>query len=149
MNRSSKISGYGCLILLFAISLFKDAITPDYLNTPNAFFLNPAYKDYHSALSSHIVFPFFWIKAYLYSICFIVLPYFTVKLLYSQATAKLIFFMLVGIMCIEYLLVYAGIPSFNIHLLPKVNRYFHSPFITLFIIAVLTLLSQNKNNGSA
>ena len=142
MNKHNRIPAYLLLLSLFILGLFKDLITPDYHNSPVAFFLNPEHKEYTGVLNSHLSLPVFWIKAYLYTVAFTVIPYFIIKLLYTTKYACYTFYLLITLALFQYSLVWLENAELNLHILPKINRYLHSPFITLFLIAALTLYNH-------
>lgn len=142
MKRHNRIHASILLISLFVLGLFKDVITPDYLNSPVAFFLNPQHKHYIGVLKSHQSLPVFWIKAYLYSLAFTIIPYFIIKMLYSIQYARYTLYTLLILVLTQYILVWLENAELNLHILPKINRYLHSPFITLFLIAALTLYNH-------
>jgi|GEM_PF-6650286 hypothetical protein len=142
MNKRNRIPAYILLLSLFILGLFKDLITPDYHNSPVACFLNPQHKEYIGVFKSHLSLPVFWIKAYLYTIAYTIIPYFIIKLLYSKQYARYTLCLLSVLVIAEYSLVWIENVALNLHILPKINRYLHSPFITLFLIAALTLYNH-------
>ena len=125
-------------ILLLLLSLLKDYITPDYLNTPSAAFLSPKnlQENPFFTISTH---PIFWLLSFLYSAIFILLPTYLIKLLYNKQMASYIFGILLFIALSEYALLFSQQTSMVYHILPKINRYFHSPIMLLFFIAALQL----------
>lgn len=145
--KQSKRNGYVLIVLLLVISLAKDSITPDYLNTPSAAFLNPNHPSYLSIGASHLAHPAFWLMAYCYSLLFIVIPAGVIYNLSSKALLKPVLYLLVGVFLFEYLLLFSQQTIAVKHILPKINRYFHSPLITLFLLAAFTLYKQyDKQN---
>jgi hypothetical protein len=138
----AKRNGYLLLTLLLLLSLAKDYITPDYLNTPSATFLNPNHPSYIPIWASHQVHPAFWLLAYTYSIVFIIVPAAIIYNLSSKELLKPVLIIFVAIFVIEYGLVYSQQSIATKHILPKVNRYFHSPLITLFLLAAFTLYKK-------
>ncbi len=139
---------YLLLLVLFILGLFKDKITPDYLNSPVAFFLNPNHKHYLGVLHSHLLLPQFWLKAYLFTVAFCIVPYFIIKLLYSTQYACYTLYLLIALAVAQYSIVWLENTELNVHVLPKINRYLHSPFITLFLIAALTLYKNADTEHS-
>lgn len=144
MKNQSKYIGAFWLVILVVISFFKDSITPDYLNSPAAHFLNPKHSANLSMMDLYNGYPLFWIKAHLYSALFVLIPSLIIYQWYNIELARITFVALLLLYFLEYLIVWLHIPSLNIHLLPKVNRYFHSPFICLFLVAAFTLLSPKE-----
>lgn len=140
--KQSKRNGYALLVLLFIISLGKDYITPDYLNTPSATFLNPHHPSYLPIGASHLAHPAFWLVAYCYSILFIIIPTGIVYNLSSKELLKPVLYLFVGVFLFEYALLYSQHSIAIKNILPKINRYFHSPLITLFLLAAFTLYKQ-------
>ncbi|MCU0442506.1 MAG: hypothetical protein MUE96_08915 [Bacteroidia bacterium] len=144
MNLKTKTLGIILFLVLLACSLFKDAITPDYLNTPPAFMLNPANPDYRTIFELYQTHTLFWVKAHLFSLLFIVIPASLIYIWYNKQLAMFTLYLLAVIYVIEYAIVWAQHPMLNVHILPKVNRYFHSPFVFLFLFAAFTLLPQKE-----
>jgi hypothetical protein len=140
----SKYIGAFWLVMLVVISFFKDFITPDYLNSPAANFLNPKHSTNLSIIELYYTYPLFWIKAHLYSALFVIIPSLIIYQWYNIELARITFIVLLLLYFLEYLIVWLHIPSLNIHLLPKLNRYFHSPFISLFFVAAFTLISPKE-----
>ncbi len=138
----NKRNGYLLLLMLLIISLAKDSITPDYLNTPSATFLNPYHPSYLPIGASHLAHPSFWLIAYGYSILFIIIPAGIIYNLSSKELLKPVLFLFIGVFLFEYILLYSQQPIAVKHILPKINRYFHSPLITLFLLAAFTLYKQ-------
>ena len=135
--KTSTVIGIILFLCLFWISFYKDDITPDYKNTSNALFLDPGLSGHEGNLSTLVSHRYFWIVSFLYSGLFILLPWAIVLLLFDKKTAMIAGVILTGFFIVEYLLVFIHIPIFSDHILPKVNRYFHSPIITFFLIAAL------------
>jgi hypothetical protein len=136
-----KTYGIMLLFILFGLSIFKDMITPDYLNTRAASFMNPAYPQYSTALSSHLSHPTFWLTAYVYSLLFIIVPSGIINFLVNKEMAIVSFYILLAACLVEYAFIYSGNTLSIVHVVPKINRYFHSPLLTLFLLASFTLLS--------
>lgn len=124
--------------LLLLASFFKDELTPDYLNTPAAAFLSaPAEGPRVATLGSHTG---FWIASVLYSLLFVLLPYFIIRLYSANRNlARLVLAVHAGVCILIYLMVFAGSTTLDRAIIPKLNRYFHSPIMTLFFIAAFTL----------
>ncbi|TAE87022.1 MAG: hypothetical protein EAY81_04720 [Bacteroidetes bacterium] len=136
-----KLNWYGIvlLLILFVISFFKDDFTPDYRNTPSALFLSPDHLQASrlSTLGSHWL---FWLMALLYTSCFIVLPTAIIKVVFQHKS--LTQFTLLLHVCIAlalYLCIFANVPAIDMIFVSKVNRYLHSPIITLFLWAAFML----------
>lgn len=144
MNLKPKTIGIALFLILLACSMFKDDITPDYLNTPTAFMLNPVNDPYQSIQELYKSHSLFWIKAHLFSLLFIAIPTLLISIWYNKQLAMFTLYLLVGVYVIEYAIIWAQHPILSIHVLPKVNRYFHSPFITLFLFAAFTLLPDKE-----
>jgi hypothetical protein len=133
-----------CLVaLLFAISFFKDDFTPDYLNTPDARFIEQAHSRFHTLFE----FPSFWLTAIIYSLLFCVLPYFVLRNATTQSFANIIFVLLIAVIVMEYSMIFIGTASIDRYIIPKVNRSFHSPLFTLFFLAAFTVNNRLKENG--
>lgn len=130
------------ILLLFAISFFKDDITPDYLNTPNAYFL----KLTGSRLATLSAFSLFWFTAIVYSLAFAIVPYYILKTACNQQFAQYIFILLLLIMIVEYVLIFAANPKIDTAIIPKINRFYHSPIFTLFFLASYTINKRLKND---
>lgn len=134
----------GLLLCLFALSFFKDDFTPDYLNTENAAFLSPKIShgiDRLTSLVSH--FPF-WLMAFAYSLAFAVLPYFIIKATCDPVFARYVFLFFLAIFFGEYLLIFMNLKLLDVALIPKINRFYHSPIFSLFLIAAYTLNNRMK-----
>lgn len=136
----------GLLVLLTAISFFKDELTPDYRNTLNAAFLAPENLNVSrfQTLSSH--WPF-WTKSMLYSLCFIAVPALVIHFAFqnkklTQATFGLHLLLVI----ILYTCVFINSKTLDVIVVSKVNRYLHSPIITLFLWAAFTLTSRQENH---
>lgn len=140
--KQSKRNGYILIVLLLVISLAKDYITPDYLNTPSATFLNPNHPSYLPIGASHLAHPAFWLIAYFYSLLFIIIPAAIIYNLSSKELLKPVLCLFIGAFLFEYALLYSQHAIALKNILPKINRYFHSPLITLFLLAAFTLYKQ-------
>jgi hypothetical protein len=127
------------------LSIFKDVITPDYLNTRAASFMNPSHPQNANALSSHFSHPTFWLLAYAYSLLFIIIPVGIIRYLVNKELAISSFYILSAICIVEYAMIYSGNTLSIVHVVPKINRYFHSPLLTLFLLASFTLYKQHDN----
>jgi hypothetical protein len=146
--KRSKILGFLLIASLFLIGLLKDEITPDFRNTDAAFFLNPKHDAYQGVWVSFLNYPKFWFIALMYSGLFILIPASAVYLIYqNKIWAKWTAFLLLAIAGIQYGILLTESKFLIFHVIPKVNRYLHSPFILFFIIASLTLNIQSKKNG--
>jgi hypothetical protein len=134
------------ICILLTLGIFKDSITPDYLNTPTAYFLNPKHPDYVGIWRSHWQMPKFWIIAYLYSILHILIPFYIIKLIYGKSRSRYALYVLVLVFMVQYGILYTNIEFLTTKLLPKINRYFHSPLLIFIVAAGLTLLNKNDKN---
>lgn len=146
----SKHKTYGILLLLILISmsLFKDVLTPDYLNTRAASFMNPRNPNYVAALPSHLSHPTFWIVSYLYSLLFVILPVGIVYYWVNKNASRITFFLLLSICLLEYVMILSGHTLSIVHIVPKINRYFHSPLLLLFLLASFTLYTKHDNQAN-
>jgi hypothetical protein len=144
MDKSDRHMITLCLLaLLFAISFFKDDFSPDYLNTPDAAFLGDLSNRPHSVFD----FPLFWISAFAYSCLFCVLPYYTLKSGTNRSFAKTVAGLFLLIMLAEYLMILLGNNRLDTSIIPKVNRFYHSPIFTLFFLAAFTINNRLKEHG--
>jgi len=132
----------GLLICLFALSFFKDDITPDYLNTEAAAFLAP--ESAESRIMSLGTNFSFWFIAFVYRLAFAIIPYFIIRLTCDPVFAKYVFILFTAIFLGEYLLILVNIKFLDVALIPKINRFYHSPIPTLFLLAAYTLNSRMK-----
>jgi hypothetical protein len=139
---NSYFNSFGLIMLLFAISFFKDDITPDYLNTPAAHFLA---SDSTVRITSFALYPWFWINALIYSAVFAVLPYFILVRATNKTYAKWVLLLLVLIVSIEYVGIFIHHPKLDTAFIPKINRFYHSPLFTLFFLAAFTVNKQFSN----
>lgn len=135
-------------ILLLLASLLKDELTPDYRNTPNAAFLNPENLTL-SRISSITQYPFFWLKAFFYSILISTLAVGIIKLTFSnKALTQLTIIIHVAIVVCLYACIFVQSNTVDVVLVSKINRYLHSPIITMFLWAAFTInqtgLSKNE-----
>ena len=132
----SHLKFYALLVLLFAVSFFKDQFTPDYLNTENAAFLKSNLPRWHTIFEN----PTFWLKAIAFSGIFVLIPY-TICNVTPQFHSKqyVVLIILISIIMAEYVLVLINLPLIDKAIVPKINRIYHSPVITLFLLAAFTL----------
>lgn len=131
--------GITLLVLLFVMSMFKDNFTPDYRNTPAALFLSPEYLSTSRVLTltSHFL---FWLKAMLYTVCFIVLPSTIIHTIFKQRALSLFTCLLhLVIAIVLYTAIFINEPAIDSIFVSKINRYLHSPIITLFLWAAFQL----------
>ncbi len=127
------------LVLLFIISFFKDNFTPDYRNTPVAFFLSPDQLS-TSRLATLYAHPTFWFLALLYTASFIVLPTLVIQAAFRQkGLSRFTLWLHVGLAGLLYLAIFINNPSVDAVFVSKINRYLHSPIITLFLWAAFSL----------
>lgn len=129
------MNSLGLLVILFAVSFFKDDVTPDYLNTDAAYFL----KEAPSRISTVISNPWFWLKSFVYSSLFVYLPYVILSRSTSLAFAKMIAILFIAIAIGLYMMIWIQVPRLDISVIPKINRFFHSPIFTLFFLASFTI----------
>jgi hypothetical protein len=140
-NEERHIASTCLIVILFAVSFLKDDFSPDYLNTPNAAFLETAPSRFQTLFE----FPSFWLCAIAYSAVFIVLPYRIFLFSSNKQFATLILLTLSAVAVLLYLMVFSNIPKLDTVVIPKINRFFHSPIITLFLLAAFTLNTRFKD----
>lgn len=144
MNRQKNNTwiSFSLLVILLAISLLKDELTPDYRNTPNAIFLNPDLLQ-TSRLETLFIYPWFWIKAVLYSLAFVLIPGAAIHFAFHQKNLTVFtVFVLSASALLLYLTIFINSSTLDHVLVSKVNRYLHSPIITLFLWAAFKLTTQ-------
>lgn len=136
----------GIFILILALSMLKDEITPDYRNTPAAFFLSQEQLA-STRIATLFTHTFFWVKAIGYSLCFIALPSLLIHFAFKQSNlTRFTFWLHVAITVVLYISIFLQSTSLDHVLVSKVNRYLHSPIITLFLWAAFTITQlQSKN----
>jgi hypothetical protein len=134
------------LTVLLVLGVFKDSITPDYLNSPSAYFLNPNHPGYLGVWPSHVLQPSFWIIAYGYSLLHILIPFLIIKLVHGNIEAKYTLYLLIFVFAIQYGIIFTNIEFLVTKLLTKVNRYFHSPLLSFILIAGFTLVNKNESD---
>ncbi len=139
---NSYFNSFGLIMLLFAISFFKDDITPDYLNTPDAHFLASENINRFASLIQH---PWFWSKAIVYSGIFAVLPFFILLRTTHKTYAKWVLWLLLLIVGMEYVGILVHQPRLDMAIIPKINRFYHSPLFTLFFLAAFTVNKRLNN----
>jgi hypothetical protein len=127
------------LMALFIVSLFKDNFTPDYRNTPSALFLSPAYLN-TSRLATLFSHPIFWLLALLYTASFIIIPTAIIRANFRQnGLTRFTLWLHIGLAGLLYLAIFINNPSVDTIFVSKINRYLHSPIITLFLWAAFSL----------
>ncbi|MCC7532821.1 MAG: hypothetical protein IT246_02645 [Bacteroidia bacterium] len=132
------------LIVLFAISLLKDVFTPDYRNTPNADFLNPVNLQ-TSRIETLFIKPLFWLGAMFYSLVFLALPTLIIHILFgNKSLTKFTFALLAIFLFVLYSSIFINSAILDEVLVSKVNRYVHSPILTLFFIAAFKITMQKN-----
>lgn len=144
MNRQKNSTwiAFTLLVILLAISLLKDELTPDYRNTPNAAFLNPDLLQ-TSRVATLALYPWFWLKALLYTLSFIGIPAATIHFAFHQKNlTRFTLFILTSAALLLYLTIFINSSTLDHVLVSKVNRYLHSPIITLFLWAAFKLTTQ-------
>lgn len=136
----------GIFIVILALSMLKDELTPDYRNTPAALFLSSDQLT-TSRVVTLFTHTFFWIKAFSYSLCFVLLPTLLIHFAFRQVNlTKFTLVFLVAITILLYVSIFIQSTSIDHVLVSKVNRYLHSPIITLFLWAAFTITQlQSKN----
>lgn len=134
----NKIFAIAAVLLFAGISLLKDNFTPDYLNTPSAAFLQP---ELNGESIAQLIFNHasFWFASLGYSILFVAFPYLIIRLLFTPELAMWALLITGGLFLLEYALAFSHSLVLMKHILPKVNRYFHSPIIVLFLIAAFKI----------
>jgi len=138
---SKRIKIYVIFFLLVLLSLLKDDFTPDYLNTPDASFLAPQNLSV-SRLSTVLTNPFFWFCSILYTIFFILIPVYVLYLKNELKPAKWCGIALSIAAVALYASIFLESKSLDVHLIPKINRYFHSPIFTLFLVAAIKIKTK-------
>ncbi len=140
-NEERHIASTCLIVILFAVSFLKDDFSPDYLNTPDAAFLETAPSRFQTIFE----YPSFWFAAFAYSIVFIVLPYRIFLFSSNKKFANMILLTLFSVATVLYLMVFIQIPQLDTIVIPKINRFYHSPSITLFLLAAFTLNTRFKD----
>ncbi|MCE2787883.1 MAG: hypothetical protein ACK44P_01295 [Bacteroidota bacterium] len=138
---SKRIKIYVIFFLLVLLSLLKDDFTPDYLNTPDASFLAPQNLSV-SRLSTVLTNPFFWFCSILYTIFFILIPVYVLYLKNELKPAKWCGIALSIAAVALYASIFLESKALDVHLIPKINRYFHSPIFTLFLVAAIKIKTR-------
>jgi hypothetical protein len=136
----------GIFIIILALSMLKDELTPDYRNTPAALFLSPEQltESRAATLFTHTL---FWIKAFGYSSCFVLLPTLLIHFAFKQVNlSKFTLVLHIAITVLLYVSIFIQSTSIDHVLVSKVNRYLHSPIITLFLWAAFTITQLQSNN---
>jgi hypothetical protein len=141
--KNNRIIALVLFVTLVALSFLKDNLTPDYLNTPAASFLNP--NQQMSRLATWSSHPLFWSMACLYSLLFTLLPYWIIAFYTgNKKLSQFVLFLHFAVYISIYVLIMANMNIFDRAIVPKLNRYYHSPVMVLFFIAAFTL-SQRKH----
>jgi len=142
MKRNKLIAAF-LFIVLLGFSFFKDNFSPDFLNSPSARFLDPVY---HVARFTSIkTDSIYWLAAILYSLIFIYLPYKIVAFYFeNNVLTKFTLYALTAMCTSIYIMIFLNMHILDYGIIPKVNRYFHSPIIVLFFIAAFTII-RNGN----
>lgn len=133
------------LLVLFTLSFFKDEFTPDYLNSETALFLSPDNLAGVSRTSTIIPHYSFWLMAFGYSFVFVLLPYYIINLCTGPAFSQLVFWGLFAVLLGEYVMIFINSSFLDHAIIPKINRFYHSPIITLFLIAAYTINDRIKD----
>ncbi len=138
---------FALLLVLLVLSLLKDQLTPDYRNTPTAAFLDPTLLK-TSRIGTLLSHPIFWIKAVLYTIAFVALPSFIIHLAFKQINLTRFTFTILTLMAVTlYVTIFINSATLDHVLVSKVNRYLHSPIITLFLWAAYKLTQQSTEHA--
>jgi hypothetical protein len=146
--KTNKWYASAIFILILALSMLKDEITPDYRNTPAAFFLSPDYLT-STRIATLFTHTFFWFKAIGYSLCFIALPSLLIRFAFEQPNlTRFTLWFHIAIMVVLYIAIFLQSTSIDHVLVSKVNRYLHSPIITLFLWAAFTITQIQSKNES-
>ena len=144
--KTNKWYAAGVFLLILLLSFLKDEISPDYRNTPEALFLSPEELT-TTRLATLLTHGFFWIKALIYSLCFVGLPTLLIHFAFKQENlTKFTLILQIAIMALLYASILIQSTTIDYVLVSKVNRYLHSPIITLFLWAAFTITKlQSKN----
>jgi hypothetical protein len=144
--KANKWYAIGIFIIILALSMLKDELTPDYRNTPAALFLSPDQLT-TSRVATLFTHTLFWVKAFGYSLCFVLLPTLLIHFAFRQVNlTKFTLALHVAITVLLYVSIFIQSTSIDHVLVSKVNRYLHSPIITLFYWAAFTITQlQSKN----
>lgn len=144
--KTNKWYAAGIFMLILALSMLKDEITPDYRNTPAALFLSPEQLT-STRIATLFTHTFFWLKAIGYSLCFIALPTILIHFAFKQSNlTRFTLWLHVAITVVLYMAIFIQSTSIDHVLVSKINRYLHSPIITLFLWAAFTITQlQSKN----
>ena len=142
MKTNKKIAVF-LFIVLLGLSFLKDNFSPDFLNSPSAHFLN---FNYHVArLASIKTHGLFWFAAILYSLLFVYLPYKIIHFYFeNKMISKFTLYILAAMCASIYMMIFLNSHLLDHAIIPKVNRYFHSPIMVLFLIAAYTII-RNGN----
>ncbi len=143
MAKSNKVRLVIYFILLLLVSLGKDLFTPDYLNTPTASFLQPNQNNGLTDIFIHH--PGFWVLSFLYSVLFIILPFLIIRIIYKNQMAMFSLWILMALALTIYLMAWSQIDFLQHHILPKFNRYFHSPILTFILVAIFNINKRTNH----
>jgi len=144
MNRRTKRFIAFCLfIVLLGLSFLKDEFSPDYFNSISALFLYPGY--HVSRFASLHTQSLFWFAALMYSLMFIIFPYLIMRFLFEEKKLAVSVLITLIVMCvIIYVLIFMNSEVLDRAIIPKLNRYFHSPIMLMFFVASFTILKRSK-----
>ena len=125
------------MLVLFVLSVFKDKYTPDYRNTPDAFFLkNPDGGRINTLLTTST----FWVKAIFYSLGILITSISSVHFFFNKKKLTQITVLInVVVLITIYLAIFYQNQWVDVVLVSKLNRYFHSPILTLFLMAAFKI----------
>lgn len=144
--KTDKWKTISLLLILFLLSLLKDDLTPDYRNTSAALFLSPENLKGASRVATILSHGAFWAKAFLYTGCFVLLPPAIVHFAFRQpALTRFTLYLHLGAATCLYVGVFLNLAIIDHILVSKVNRYLHSPIITLFLWAAFTLTNKKTS----
>ncbi|MEI6508502.1 MAG: hypothetical protein WCO54_08445 [Bacteroidota bacterium] len=145
-NKINKTVSAILFVVLLGLSFLKDNFSPDYYNTNNAFFMHPMF--HVSRIGSLFTQEMFWLAAILYSLLFIIFPYLIVTYYFNnQKISKLTFWILAAMCLCLYALIFTGNATIDKAIVPKINRYFHSPIMLMFFVATFTLIKKQETEN--
>jgi hypothetical protein len=141
--KTNKRIAFSLFFVLLGLSFLKDDFTPDFLNSTSAHFLDP---EYHVARFTSIKTEgLFWFAAILYSFLFIYFPYKIIHFYFENAMLTKFTLLTLTAMCTSiYVMIFLNSHLFDHGIIPKINRYFHSPIMVLFFIASFTIIKSGN-----
>lgn len=142
-KRTKRIIAFSLFIVMLGLSFLKDEFSPDYFNSVSALFLFPGY--HVSRIASLETQSLFWFAALMYSSMFIIFPYLIMQFIFDdKKLAKAVLITLIAMCFIIYFLIFVNNAVIDKAIIPKLNRYFHSPIMLMFFIASFTILKRTK-----